>query len=145
MNNNVPQFNRSEYSDQKAIPYVTFGLITITSLVFLYEILLAGAKFSTNSHELVQFFYRWGFISSHLTTHFFSGYSPLQHHPIGSSASLPGIITIISSMFIHAGWMHFAGNILFLWVLGDNVEAQLGHLKFCAFYFLAGVAGALLR
>ena len=145
MATNGPQFNRIEYLDPKAIPYVTYGLITISSLVFLYEILLAGAEFSANSQELTGFFHRWGFISSHLTTHIFSGYSPQQHHTIGSYSFLPGIITIFSSMFIHAGWMHFAGNILFLWVLGDNVEGRLGHLKFFAFYFLAGVSGTLLH
>ena len=56
---------------------------------------------------------------------------------------LPTWTTIFSSMFIHGGLLHFAGNMMFLWVFGDNIEDRLGHVKYLLFYLLAGVAAAL--
>lgn len=53
------------------------------------------------------------------------------------------LLTIITSMFLHGGWLHIAGNMLFLWVFGDNLEDQMGHLGFLAFYLAAGAAAAL--
>ena len=145
MPTNGSPFTNAIYKNRKTIPYVTFGLIAICSSVFLYEISLAGIGFSTTPPDLIKFFYRWGFIPSHLNTNVFSGYQPLQNHAIVSSTFPPTAITMFSSMFVHAGWMHFSGNILFLWVLGDNVEDRLGHLKFLAFYLLTGSAGTLLH
>ena len=56
---------------------------------------------------------------------------------------LPTWTTIFSSMFIHGGLLHFAGNMMFLWVFGDNIEDRLGHVKYLLFYLLAGVAATL--
>ena len=56
---------------------------------------------------------------------------------------LPTWTTIFSSMFIHGGLLHFAGNMMFLWVFVDNIEDRLGHVKYLLFYLLAGVAAAL--
>ena len=56
---------------------------------------------------------------------------------------LPTWTTIFSSMFIHGGLLHFAGNMMFLWVFGDNIENRLGHVRYLMFYLLAGVAAAL--
>lgn len=58
-------------------------------------------------------------------------------------ARLPGWATLVTSMFLHGGLMHLAGNMLFLWVLGDNIEDALGHLRYVAFYLACGVAAAL--
>ncbi|MEK9755029.1 MAG: rhomboid family intramembrane serine protease [Rhodospirillaceae bacterium] len=58
-------------------------------------------------------------------------------------ARLPGWVTLVSSMFLHGGIMHIAGNMLFLWVLGDNVEDALGHKRYVAFYLACGVFAAL--
>jgi membrane associated rhomboid family serine protease len=52
-------------------------------------------------------------------------------------------LTLITYMFLHGGWMHLIGNMLFLWVFGDNVEDAMGHGRFLAFYLLAGIAGGL--
>jgi membrane associated rhomboid family serine protease len=51
--------------------------------------------------------------------------------------------TMLTSMFIHAGWLHFLGNMLYLWIFGDNVEDRLGHLRYLAFYLLCGIAAAV--
>ena len=53
--------------------------------------------------------------------------------------------TVLTSMFLHGGWMHLIGNMLFLWVFGDNMEDEMGHLGFLAFYLAAGVAAAVLH
>jgi len=49
-------------------------------------------------------------------------------------------VTIFTAMFMHGGWLHLFGNMLYLWIFGDNVEDQFGHLKFLIFYLLAGIA-----
>jgi membrane associated rhomboid family serine protease len=48
-------------------------------------------------------------------------------------------------MFLHAGWLHLAGNMLFLWIFGDNVEDKLGHLRYLAFYILCGIGAAAVQ
>ena len=120
-------------------PYVKCALIALCGVVFLYELALGGLGllFGETSQNLGAFFYRWGFIPEELTR--------------GQPFSLPEIIrtpvpteaTILSSMFIHGGFLHFAGNMLFLWVFGDRIEDRLGHLKFLVFYLVAGAAAAL--
>jgi membrane associated rhomboid family serine protease len=58
-------------------------------------------------------------------------------------AAIPASLTLLTSMFLHGGFMHLAGNMLFLWVLGDNVEDAMGHPRYVAFYLLSGLAAAL--
>ncbi|WP_170478575.1 rhomboid family intramembrane serine protease [Ruegeria arenilitoris] len=53
--------------------------------------------------------------------------------------------TLITSMFLHGGWMHLAGNMLFLWIFGDNMEDEMGHLPFLLFYLMAGVCAGLIH
>jgi membrane associated rhomboid family serine protease len=58
-------------------------------------------------------------------------------------AVIPEPLTLVTYVFLHAGWMHLIGNMLFLWVFGDNVEDAMGHARFLVFYLLCGVAGGL--
>ncbi len=58
---------------------------------------------------------------------------------------VPEPVTLVSYMFFHGHWMHLIGNMLFLWVFGDNVEDAVGHWKFLAFFILCGIGGALLH
>jgi membrane associated rhomboid family serine protease len=58
----------------------------------------------------------------------------------GISASL---VSILVSMFLHAGWLHFGGNMLFLWIFGDNIEDRLGHFRYLVFYLACGIAASL--
>jgi len=60
-----------------------------------------------------------------------------------SLAIVPAGATLITSMFMHAGWLHLGGNMLYLWVFGDNIEDAMGHAKFLVFYLLCGVAATL--
>src|SRR5690606_13818873 len=54
-------------------------------------------------------------------------------------------ITLLTSMFMHGGWLHLAGNMLFLWIFGDNVEHRIGHVPFAVFYVVAGLIAALAQ
>ncbi len=57
----------------------------------------------------------------------------------------PAVLTIFTSMFLHGGWMHLLGNMGYLWIFGDNIEASLGHFRYFMFYLLCGVAAALAQ
>jgi rhomboid family protein len=60
-------------------------------------------------------------------------------------AVVPAPATVITSMFLHGGWLHLAGNMLYLWIFGDNVEDELGHGRYLLFYLLCGVVAALAQ
>jgi membrane associated rhomboid family serine protease len=99
-------------SQLRTFPYVTTTLIVLNVLIFLLE--LAGGD---------QFIVKWAFVPARF-----------------SAEPAANAITIFSSMFMHGGWMHLIGNMLFLWIFGDNVEDRIGHGKFLIFYLLAGIA-----
>ena len=104
-------------SQRRTFPYVTTALVVLNVLVFLLE-LSQGEKFIAD----------WAFIPAR-----FSG------EP-GADA-----VTIFTAMFMHGGWMHLFGNMLFLWIFGDNVEDRIGHVKFLIFYLLAGLAATFAQ
>ncbi len=128
-------------SDQSAqgnrLPYVNIALIAISAIVFFFELGL------DNLGE-AQFFHRWGLIPRELTNSNFD----LTHlsvpfvGPIGIQTPGSNYLTLVTSMFVHGSVLHFAGNMIFLWVFGDNVEAKLGHWWYLAFYLVTGVAAA---
>ena len=64
--------------------------------------------------------------------------APVEH------ARIPSELTLLSSMFLHGGWMHLIGNMLFLWVFGDNIEDAMGHTRFVVFYLVCGLVGSLV-
>jgi membrane associated rhomboid family serine protease len=101
-------------------PYVTIALIAINILVFLLYFV------ERNELQLQFFFLQWGLVPARIL--------------MGD-----GYETILTSMFLHGGWMHLAGNMLFLWIYGDNLEGEMGHVRFLLFYLLAGLAAATLQ
>lgn len=101
-------------------PFVTIALIAINILVFL------GYFLGRDEFQLQSFFLQWGLIPARL-------------------AAGGGYETVLTSMFLHAGWMHLGGNMLFLWIYGDNLEEEMGPLPFLAFYLAAGLAAAGLQ
>lgn len=102
-------------------PYVTYALIAANIAIFLAYWYGLQSKYAING-----FFYTWGLVPQFVM----------------SGENLP---TLITHMFLHGGWMHLAGNMLFLWIFGDNLEYLLGHAKFLMFYVLAGLAAAALQ
>jgi len=116
-------------------PYVNIGLIAISTIVFFFQLGL-------NSIEETQFIYRYGLIPRELTDSSFSLPSIQAAFRTILDVDTPGsnYLTIFTSMFIHGGVLHFAGNMIFLWVFGDNVEAKLGHWWYLLFYLVTGLA-----
>ena len=126
----------------RSIAPVTIGLISLNCLVFLYELQTGGLGLLTGggNFQLSLFFYKWGFIPSELA----EGRN-YQFHFTGAdiSSPVPTWATIFSSMFIHGGFLHLAGNMLFLWVFGNSMEHHLGPLRFLVLYLATGVAATL--
>jgi membrane associated rhomboid family serine protease len=114
-------------SQQK--PHVTTTLIVVCAVVFLWE-LVQGPRGS------MLIGYMLGLVPSVL----------FGHDQLPPELSVvPPTATIFTSMFLHGGWMHLIGNMLYLWIFGDNVEDSMGHGRFIAFYILCGVAAALAQ
>jgi membrane associated rhomboid family serine protease len=110
-------------------PYVTYGLIAANILVFLYEL-------SLNPQLLNGFFHSWAVVPNELTASF---------NGTPTSQLVPEWLTLVTSQFLHGGFLHVAGNMLFLWIFGNNVEDRLGHVKYLIFYIACGVLASLTQ
>ena len=97
-------------SANRSVPVVTYALIALCVLVFFIE--LSGGD---------AFIEKWAFVPSRFL-----------------AAPAAGLLTIFTAMFMHAGWAHLGGNMLYLWIFGDNLEDRFGHIKFLIFYLLCG-------
>jgi membrane associated rhomboid family serine protease len=106
-----------DFIPTRRFPVLTVGIIVVNIVVFLYE-LLAEA-----SGTLEQTFYTMGVVPFKVT------------HNFGPAVAL----SFITAMFLHGGFMHIAGNMLYLWVFGNNVEDSMGRLRFLVFYLIGGV------
>jgi|LFRM01.2.fsa_nt_gb membrane associated rhomboid family serine protease len=102
-------------------PIVNYALVVINVLVFLWMFL--------NSGNLESIYYEYALIPSN----FLNG------------IDLGDVKDIFTSMFMHGGWMHLIGNMLYLWIFGDNIEDRLGHIGYLIFYLAGGIAAALLQ
>ena len=115
----------------RSVPLVTIALIVLNVLVYLYEVSLGvGGDGAANA-----FIFEFGAMPCRLT---------------GACAGLDDfpspMVTVFTSMFMHSiNPMHVVGNMLYLWIFGDNVEDALGHGRFLVFYLLAGVAAAIAQ
>jgi len=108
-------------------PVVTWLLIAINVWVFLDELLLGP--------ELEAFIRTWAFIPAR--------YFALSETSPGDWAGR--YLPIFTSMFLHGGWLHLLGNMVYLWIFGDNVEDRLGHVRYLIFYLVTGVGAALVH
>jgi membrane associated rhomboid family serine protease len=104
-------------SARRTLPVVTYALIVFNILFFLVE-LGAGDSFIVT----------WSFIPARFLA-----------NPGGD------FLTIFTSMFMHAGWVHIGGNMLYLWIFGDNVEDRFGHLQYLVFYLICGIAATFAQ
>jgi membrane associated rhomboid family serine protease len=104
----------------RSFSFVTAAFIVVNVLVFLYEISLPSEQ--------------------HIKA-FFADFA-LTPAAVSQPGSLAAYGTVFTSMFLHGGWMHLIGNMLYLWIFGNNIEDACGHLKFILFYLLCGVAAA---
>lgn len=108
-------------------PVVTVTFIVACSLVFLYQTSLLP-----NHGEI--FVYQYGAIPAVLFGH--AALPP-------EAMAIPVFSTVLTSMFLHGSWMHLIGNMLYLWVFGNNIEDVMGSTKFVVFYLLCGIVAAL--
>jgi membrane associated rhomboid family serine protease len=108
-------FPISDVIPSRTVPFVTVSLIIANALVFLYMLTLPDGQLE-------------GFVSTYAV--------------VPAAFAVP---TLFTSQFLHAGWMHIIGNMLYLWIFGDNVEDRLGHVGFLVFYLGAGAVAAILQ
>jgi membrane associated rhomboid family serine protease len=108
-------------------PYITYFIIALNVVAFLFE-LSVGAQ----SHRALNgLMYEFGVVP----LHFERALAGTSH------LSLPALsLTILTSMFLHASWLHIIGNMWFLWIFGDNIEDHLGHFSYLVFYLVSGFA-----
>ncbi len=105
-------------------PIVTMALIAACVVTFLWQL-------GQGSPGMEIAIYRLG-----MTPAVLLGDAPAE------IAAVPPALTLVTSMFLHGGWMHLLGNMLYLWIFGNNVEDRLGHLRFALFYLASGLAAA---
>ena len=111
-------------------PFVTYFIIALNTVVFLFELSVGG-----QSHRaLSSLIYHFGVVPLHF-----------ERALTGSSAvPFPGsFLPLLTSMFLHASWLHLIGNMWFLWIFGDNIEDYLGHFTYLLFYLVSGFAAAV--
>jgi membrane associated rhomboid family serine protease len=116
----------SDDNPGRTTPIVTWAIIAACVIVYLWERSLG--------HEMDRAIDALGFKPNGLFGH---------HHVIDSYIAVPAITAIFVSMFLHGSILHIAGNMLYLWIFGNNVEDAMGHFRFLLFYFVCGVAAAL--
>jgi membrane associated rhomboid family serine protease len=110
-----------------AAPVITRMLIVLNAAAFVYQLMIGAG--------LGPFVYEWGMVPARITLAVRYGEESL----VG-----PGL-TLLTSMFLHGGWLHLIGNMWYLWIFGDNVEDRLGRGRFLLFYLASGVVAALLH
>jgi membrane associated rhomboid family serine protease len=131
-------------SDRQTTPFVNYGLIALNIFVFVVLQQLGSNDqftyaFSTVPLEIIR------------GTDIVTQARVLEHPITGQRVLVPGLgatplsvyVTLFTSMFMHGGIAHIAGNMLFLWIFGDNIEDRLGHVRYIIFYLLCGVIASL--
>ncbi len=111
-------------------PYITYALVTLNVVVFLFELSIGAQSHRT----LNAFIYEFGVVPEHFAEAL-SGHIPLTN--------LGLFIPILTSMFLHASWLHILGNMWVLWIFGDNIEDYLGHFQYLMFYLVCGFAASI--
>ncbi len=119
-------------------PRLTVALIIINAAVFIYEIAYTGQWWQFDNGRAAQLFLEWGTVPTCITGSDFIDYGG-QRIPCPASPYL----TLLSSTFMHGGLMHLGGNMLFLWIFGDNIELKFGRAKFLAIYLAWGLVAGL--
>lgn len=113
----------------RTFPYVNIALIVANVAIFIYYAL------ALSEMEINSLLRDWGVIPAQL----------IDWLEAPSSGSIEELSTPITSMFLHGGWFHLIGNMIFLWVFGDNVEDALGHIRYLVFYLLGGIGAVALQ
>lgn len=131
-------------SDRTITPYINYLLIALNILVFI---------FLQSAGNDLKFTYAYSVVPAEILTgkDFVSMPQIVVDAHTGQQFELPGLqptpvsvyLTLFTSMFLHGGWAHLSGNMLYLWIFGDNIENRLGHGRYLLFYLLCGVIASL--
>lgn len=119
-------------------PIVNLAIIVMCAAVFVYELIIG-----TSNRTI--FFYQFGLIPAELARGVNFDSLVSSAGTFGINSPIPNWGTMFTSMFIHADWMHFGSNMLYLWVFGDNIEDRFGHFRYLLFYLAAGIAAIGLQ
>jgi membrane associated rhomboid family serine protease len=114
------------------VPIANIGLIVLNFLAFFVEL---GVGFQGGNDALVSFVNHYALIPCEYTA----------HCPVAPGTPYPLWITLFTSMFLHGGWEHILGNMIYLWVFGNHVERSMGHVPYVAFYLLCGLGANALE
>jgi len=106
-----------------SFPFVTIGIILANGFIFYHQLTIDGAASQ-------RFFFQWGAIPYQIT----------HGEVIHALPVIPLPLTLFSSMFLHGGFLHLFGNMLYLWIFGNNIEDTLGHFRFLLFYLVCGLS-----
>jgi membrane associated rhomboid family serine protease len=118
----------------RTFPISTASLIAVNLAVFLYQVLLHLGASQVDPRVSEEFVSEFGLVPCRLV------------RACGSPTEFPPpMLTVLSSMFLHGGLLHIAGNMLYLWIFGNNVEDTMGHGRFLVFYLMAGAVAALTQ
>ena len=115
-------------SDRRFPPFINYVLIAINILVFVFLQGMGGNE---------KFTYAFSTVPAEILTGKDIAAGVLEPTPV------PVYFTLITSMFMHGGWAHLLGNMLFLWVFGDNIENRIGHIRYLIFYLVCGIIASL--
>lgn len=128
-------------SDRTRTPVINYAFIAVNILVFVLLQGIGGNEAFNYAFSLVPREISTGLdiVGRQLVQDSLGNVGYVQHYP----SPLPVHFNFISSMFMHGGFMHLFGNMLFLWVFGDNLEDRLGHIRYAIFYLVCGFAAAL--
>jgi membrane associated rhomboid family serine protease len=136
-----------DFLRRRTTPYVNWLLIAINVAVFVYMLSLSTEANETLANlrisEADRFIFDYGFVPACVADYFgvaTNAGPSLLATVCPSDHREP--LQLISSMFLHGGWPHIFGNMLFLWIFGDNVEDRMGHFKYLAFYLICGLVAA---
>ncbi len=125
-------------------PKVTIALIIINTIVFFIQVAITGQFFDFTNQNAFVMFYDWGAVPNCVTGATFSAID-FGAGPIRISCPSTPYISLLSSIFMHGGLLHFAGNMWFLWIFGDNIEQKFGKAKFLGIYLMWGVVAGLFH
>jgi membrane associated rhomboid family serine protease len=118
----------------RSVPIITIALIAVNVLVFLYQLSLQVATDPEGIQSAREFVFEFGLIPCRLTGQ------------CASAADFPSpVTTVFTSMFVHGGLFHIFGNMLYLWIFGDNVEDTLGHGRYLFFYLASGMVAVFAQ
>jgi membrane associated rhomboid family serine protease len=139
-----------DFLRRRTTPYVNWTLIAINVAVFVNMLTLDTRPdrfiLDLPTSEADRFLFDWGFVPACLVDAlgFGSNADPRVLRAVCPDNSSHNYLQLLTAMFVHAGWAHIAGNMLFLWVFGDNIEDRIGHWRYLAFYLVCGFAASAL-